>query len=313
MSSDEWQGRACDEDAWIAYRRHLIAEGKSPATVYAYRNALEKLSRWLPDGTTLYDMDGGHVTRWLEAGATGAGGARPWEKSSLASYSRKVRTWCLWAHRTGYAGANPMAAVRPVKENIAQIEIPDAADCAVVAAMLAKGKDFESRRDFAIVCLLAEAGTPRATELASLPLAGLDLRNDELRFWGKGGLERTIALGNTTCRALTLYLRARAAHKDAGLPVLFLGRKGPMTRHGMRQMLERRCDQAGVARIPPHHWRHLTAHAFMDAGGQVPDAMKLFGWRSPLMASRYGAAAAGTRAVRRAREMSIGDRILAGK
>jgi site-specific recombinase XerD len=307
MASEEWEGRAADEMAWNAYRRFLAAEGKSGDTIGGYRRALQLLSRCLPDGVTLETMTAVHVAGWLEAGRDG------WAHSTLATYSRRARTYCLWAHRAGYADANPMSVLKPVREHLAEVDIPDPADIRKVADLLGRGRDFESRRDWAIVCLLAEAGTPRATELAALVLDSVDLRHDQLRFWGKGGLERTIPLGTATCRALTLYLRARAQHRSAGSPELFLGRKGKMTRHGVRQMLERRCRQAGVSRIPPHHFRHLTATTFFENNGSDIDAMKLYGWRTPLMCARYGAAAASSRAVRHARAMSIGDAILTGR
>ena len=307
MSTDEWEGRPEDAIAWTAYRRHLVNSGKSRDTVYNYRSTLQKLSRSLPPGTDLWSVSALQVACWLEAGAAG------WSRASLATHSRRARTFCTWSLRNGYAEADPMAGIAPVKEEIREMDIPDPADCRKVADLVSRGKDYESRRDWAIVCLLAEAGTPRATELAALTLDCADLRHEQLRFSGKGNLERTIALGAASCRALTLYLRARAARKDAELPWLFLGRKGQMTRHGVRQMLERRCAQAGTGPIPPHHWRHLTGHTFADQGGSTVDMMRLYGWRSPAMAARYGAAAASSRAVRHAREMSIGDAILTGR
>lgn len=315
MNTDEWEGRAADEGAWLAYARHLRSEGKSGDTVAGYRRALQFCSRSLPEPVTLETMTQAHVTAWLSAGSAGdsAAGIAPWAHSTLATYSRRLRTYCLWAHRAGYADANPMSAVKPVRERIAVMDIPDPADIRRVAELLGRGRDFESRRDWAMVCVLAEAGTPRATEMAGLTLECLDLRHDQLQFWGKGGIERVIPIGSATARALTLYLRARAAHPKTGLPQLFLGRKGAMTRHGVRQMLQRRCTQAGVKPIPPHHFRHLTAHTFLDQGGSEADAMKLFGWRSSVMPAHYGAAAASSRAVRHAREMSIGDKILTGR
>jgi site-specific recombinase XerD len=293
--------------AWVAYRRHLLNSGKSPDTVYNYRSTLQKLSRSLPPGTDLWSVTALQVACWLEAGTA------EWSKASLATHSRRARTFFTWSVRGGYAETDPMTAIAAVKEGIREIDIPDPADIRAVADLISRGKDFESRRDWVIICLLAEAGTPRATELADLAVQAVDLRHEQLRFTGKGDLERTIALGAASCRALTLYLRARAGHPKAGLPQLLLGRQGRMTRHGVRQMLERRCAQAGVPRIPPHHFRHLTASEFMGQGGSVVDAMKLYGWRTPLMAARYGAAAAGQRAVRHARAMSIGDAILTGK
>jgi site-specific recombinase XerD len=255
------------------------------------------------------------VTRFLAAGREGdeAAGVKPWAMASLAAFSGRVKTFCRWAHRAGYADADPTSALGAVRFTVREIPVPDKGDVARLVQSVATGKDFRARRDWMIMCILAEAGTPRATELADLPASAPDLRHDQLRFEGKGRLERTIPLGAASCRAVTLYLRARAQHPSAALPWLLLGKRGKMTRHGVRQMLEDRCDAIGITRIPPHHWRHLTADAFMDGGGSVQDAMKLFGWRTPMMAYRYGAAAASARAVRHAREMSIGDKIIAGK
>jgi integrase/recombinase XerC len=311
----EWAGRPDDELPWLNYRRALVSEGKSPDTVDGYRRTLQDLSRSLPDGTDLTTMGREDVARWLEAGATGNPdtGTAPWARSSHASYMRRARTYCTWALQQGYADASPLAGIRAVKEDITEVDIPDTDDIRAVASVVSKGKGWMDRRDWAIFCLLAEAGTPRATEMAELTLKGLDLKAGTLQFVGKGGLERTISLGAGSCRALTLWLRERGKRRDAALPWLFLGLKGPLTRHGVRQMVGRRCRQAGVKAIPPHHFRHLTASEFMDAGGSVVDAMKLFGWRTPLMASRYGSAAAGRRAVRHAAEMSLGDRIMSGK
>ncbi|HEV2244916.1 MAG TPA: tyrosine-type recombinase/integrase [Streptosporangiaceae bacterium] len=305
---EAWAGRPADEPAWHEYRRALLATGRSDDTIYNYRHTLQLVSLSLPAGADLWTMRREDVTAFLAAGAAG-----DWARSSLATYSRRLRTFCLWAHRAGYADADPMTAVSPVREDVREIPVPDPAHIRALVATVATGKRFQDRRDWMIMCLLAEAGTPRATELADLPAAAPDLRHGQLRFTGKGGLERTIALGAASCRAVTLYQRSRAVHKDAGLPWLLLGKQGKMTRHGIRQMLEDRAAQAGVPRVPPHHWRHLTAHLFMEGGGSVPDAMKLFGWRTPLMASRYGGSAASARAVRHARELSIGDAILSGK
>jgi integrase len=104
-------------------------------------------------------------------------------------------------------------------------------------------------------------------------------------------------------------MRARAKHPKADLPQLFLGRRGAMTRDGIYQVLAARCEQAGVPVISPHKWRHFTADQWFMAGGSEGDAMALFGWVSPLMAHRYGAAAAARRAQQHARELGLGDAV----
>ena len=69
-----------------------------------------------------------------------------------------------------------------------------------------------------------------------------------------------------------------------------------MTASGLAEVLRRRCDEAKVPRLHWHQLRHTGAHVFLAAGGSEGDAMRLFGWRSRQMLTRYGASAAHERA-----------------
>ena len=59
----------------------------------------------------------------------------------------------------------------------------------------------------------------------------------------------------------------------------------------------------------PHRFRHTAAHDFLLAGGQERDLMRLLGWRSEAMLSRYGASAADHRAMQAAKRLKGGDRV----
>ena len=300
--------RNCDEVIWVNYERDLKAEGKSGETIAGYRRAVGLLSDSLPAGTDLLTMRREHVAGWLAAGAG------TWSKSTLATYSRRARTFCAWAVRSEWRedGRDPMRALKPVKEDVKQIAIPDPEHVRMVL-QACRGKDFRARRDAAMICVLCEPGTPRASELAGILLADTDLRSDSFLLRGKGGLERRVPFGATTGRALGLYLRARdkyATGRRAGLPQLFIGKYGKMTRYGVAEVIAARCEQAGVPAIPPHHFRHMTADAWFREGGSETDAMTLFGWRSRTMAGRYGGAARESRARGRARQLSLGDKLL---
>ena len=295
--------RDIDEDIWHAYERELLQRNLTPNTIDNYKRTVEKLGAALPARTALPDASEAQVQAWL-AGLHGEASG-----STAGTWFRRVRTFYNWCARMEYLdGPNPVARLRPPREESRVIPVPEMADLAAVLAACG-GKSFRDRRDLAMLRVMLETGTPRASAIAALELAKVDLRRDQITVLDKGRKERVIPLGAKSAHALTLYLRARARHPQAASPRLFLGRRGPMTRDGVYQVVERRCELAGVPVISPHKWRHYTVDAWYEAGGSEGDAMALFGWSVPAMAHKYARAHQARRAQGHARQLALADRI----
>lgn len=196
--------------------------------------------------------------------------------------------------------------------------IPDDALTKLLATC--KGRDLVSLRDKAIIMVFIDTGM-RLAESAGLNYAekeeenDVDFTQDVLGITVKGGRRRAAPFGTKTGLALERYIRKRNevlrnARKSIDGP-LWIGslRKDRLTIFGISQMLERRCIEAGIQHINPHRFRHTFAHQWMrEDDGDETNLMRLMGWHSRQMLSRYGASAADERAREAHRKKSPGDR-----
>lgn len=290
-----------NEATWREWERDMRARRCSPATLYKNQLTVMQLE-CAAGGKSLLKVTKADVQDWLAGMADYAG-------SSVATRYSCARAFFNWAEGEELISRSPMARLKAPANPAPLVAMPSLDDVRQVLAAC-EGKTFEDRRDAALIRILCEAGAPRSAEAAALRVADADLTRDDLTvIRGKGGKSRVMPMSPSTATAVSRYLRIRARRSSAGLPWLFIGTKGPMTRSGVTAILRRRCAQAGVPVIHPHQLRHLAAHRFFLAGGREGDAMRLFGWDDPAMARRYAAVAAASRAIGVARVMALGDEL----
>jgi integrase len=275
----------------LCFQRYLVSQDRRPDILAASRADVQD---WLIYLATPADRDGAGRAQ---------GSIRGWFASLRRVYNYAVAEEMI--------AASPMAGMTSPPESEAPIPVPDTGAIRAVLAAVSADKTWMGRRDEAIIRLFCQAGAPRASEMAGLLAADVDLDADLVTVRGKqaNGREkiRQFPLEPKTARAFSRWARARARRPGADVsPWWFLGVKGRMTRSGMYQMTERRCAQAGVPRIHPHQFRHWSTDRMLDSGMLEGQVMLLNGWTTRKMIDRYGRDRAGRRAGDAARRAGIG-------
>ncbi|WP_370325317.1 tyrosine-type recombinase/integrase [Euzebya sp.] len=284
-----------------SFSRWLRAANRSERTVETYVSSVAQLVDFAED-RDLDPLARETVTEYL---ADLADRRKP---ATVAFRYRSLQQFFKWLEAEEEVEHSPMAKLRPprVPEQPVPILSPDQQRALLGTC---DGKNFVDRRDHAILRLFIDTGM-RLGEMTGITLPDVDLDVDKV-VWvtGKGNWMRACPFGRRTGMAIDRYLRVRARHQHAQEAALWLGAqgRGPLGSSGINQIVKRRAEQADIPRLHAHMFRHTFADNMRRAGMDDDSLMRLAGWRSRQMLSRYGASAADSRARERYQSMAPGD------
>ncbi len=252
-----------------------MEKGLSPHTIAAYRSDLAQYQNWLQERGVELHCSGreailDHLAWRLSAG---------YQARSTARFLSGLRGFYRFLLREGLITQDPTLQVelpqlgRPLPKSLSETD---------VEALLAAPDIGEpiGLRDRAMLEVLYACGL-RVTELISLTLEQVNLRQGVLRVFGKGSKERLVPLGEEAMVWVARYVRDSRPLLLDGKPsdVLFPSLRGEqMTRQTFWYRIKHQARVAGISKsLSPHTLRHAFATHLLNHGANLRVVQMLLG------------------------------------
>ncbi|MGA9853242.1 MAG: site-specific tyrosine recombinase XerD [Gammaproteobacteria bacterium] len=249
--------------------------GLANNTLAAYRADLLSLGRWLDgQGVGLLNAGREHLLAFIAWRVQH--GARP---RSTARQLSSIRRFYRYMQREGHISEDPSTRIdmpklgRPLPKSLTETEV----------LSLLKAPDVEKAlgvRDRAMLELLYATGL-RVSELVSLRLDQVNLRQGVVRVLGKGNRERLVPMGEEAQTWVEKYLRETRLEiiGTQQSDYLFPTRRSEhMTRQAFWHIIKRYAQKAGIrAAMSPHTLRHAFATHLLNHGADLRVVQMLLG------------------------------------
>jgi integrase/recombinase XerC len=266
-----------------AFCARLSAEGRSPATIAAYRRDLALVARVageLAPGIVCREVTVGLLDQVFSAGAVTESERGPRSAASLHRMKAAVRAFFAWAAETGVVGDNP---ARSIRMHRLPRKLPVFLTTAEKKRLLKelKGRtDFSTLRDRAMIEVLLGTGI-RLGELAALDMDDIDLDAKHLRVRAKGNVPQVKFIKTDLRTLLRRYLAERRRHSRPEMEALFLSnRDGRLCQRQIANRLAHWLRKAGIEKdLTPHGLRHTFATHLYGATNDLLVVQRALGHR----------------------------------
>ena len=266
-----------------AFCARLSAEGRSPATIAAYRRDLALVARVageLAPGIACRAVTAGLLDQVFSAGAVTESERGPRSAASLHRMKAAVRAFFAWAAEAGEVDDNP---ARSIRMHRLPRKLPVFLTTAEKKRLLKelKGRtDFSALRDRAMIEVLLGTGI-RLGELAALDMDDIDLDAKHLRVRAKGNVPQVKFIKTDLRTLLRRYLAERRRHGRPEMEALFLSnRDGRLCQRQIANRLAHWLRKAGIEKeLTPHGLRHTFATHLYGATNDLLVVQRALGHR----------------------------------
>lgn len=259
-----------DDDLMEAFVASMKVQGRSEKTIDRYQYVIGRFMGFA--GVPTRSVNVYHIRKWITAEKE-----RGIQDSTLEGNRQVLSSYFGWLFRESLIEKNPVVNVGVIKVPKRQRRVYSDVDIEKL------NRNCETIRDRAIVHFLRSTGC-RISEMTGLDRDAVDLDALECVVRGKGNKERTVYLDDVAGMILGEYLKSR---RDQN-PALFIGKRSERLQPGgVRCMLKRLGERAGVDHVHPHKFRRTQATRLARHGMPIQEVSAFLGHEKIDTTMRY--------------------------
>jgi site-specific recombinase XerD len=271
-----------ETDAWRIQQFGVSLTAASPHTISAYLSDVNLFIEWVGRQSIVTpDAVSKDVVRQYIGFLTTMKMAKRTTGRKLAA----LRRYFGWLARNQKISVDPTIGVRTPSDTG---RLPKVLTNEQLGALLhtddTDQPDWKIARDTAVIELLYGSGL-RVSELCSLDVDSINVKQLAVSVMGKGGKERRVPVGEPSLVALKQWVALRTeVVANSSTVALFVNSRG--TRLGTRDV-RRIIDARSLAPTHPHALRHTYATHLLDNGADLRAVQELLGHADVATTQRY--------------------------
>ena len=271
-----------ETDAWRIQQFGVSLTAASPHTISAYLSDVNLFIEWVGRQSILTPDA---VTKDIVRQYIGFLTTMKMAKRTTGRKLAALRRYFGWMVRNQQISIDPTIGVRTPSDTG---RLPKVLTNEQLGALLhtddTDQPDWKIARDTAVIELLYGSGL-RVSELCSLDVDSINVKQLAVSVMGKGGKERRVPVGEPSLVALKQWVALRSeVVTNASTVALFVNSRG--TRLGTRDV-RRIIDARSLAPTHPHALRHTYATHLLDNGADLRAVQELLGHADVATTQRY--------------------------
>ncbi len=271
-----------ETDAWRIQQFGVSLTAASPHTISAYLSDVNLFIEWVGRQSVLTPDA---VTKDIVRQYIGFLTTMKMAKRTTGRKLAALRRYFGWMVRNQQISIDPTIGVRTPSDTG---RLPKVLTNEQLGALLhtddTDQPDWKIARDTAVIELLYGSGL-RVSELCSLDVDSINVKQLAVSVMGKGGKERRVPVGEPSLVALKQWVALRTeVVANSSTVALFVNSRG--TRLGTRDV-RRIIDARSLAPTHPHALRHTYATHLLDNGADLRAVQELLGHADVATTQRY--------------------------